>query len=168
MLGLEKGKITLVQYSEDWPKAYEAEKAFLQSILADRLVEIYHTGSTSIPGMAAKPIIDILAGVRSLCDLGELQNLLASCGYLPTDLVDNPYHKIFSKGNPVTHHLHVVEGSGLEKSSHPGFRDRLIQDAILAREYLELKRELAKKFPNDADAYARGKNFWISRRLPTT
>jgi len=170
---LIREELAIVPYDPRWPAQFAAEAAHLIAILpADLLGRIEHFGSTAVPGLAAKPIVDMLIEVR---DLGEAQArivpLLEAEGYdyvwRPTHGDDGPpFYAWFIRRDPIsrvrTHHLHMVEAH-FEHWRSLQFRDHLIAHPDVAAEYVELKRRLAAEFPRDRVAYTRGKKAFIDR-----
>ncbi|MEO6714251.1 MAG: GNAT family N-acetyltransferase [Mycobacteriales bacterium] len=156
------------EYDPEWPRAFEAEKQSLERVLAPWLDGgIHHIGSTSIPGIAAKPSLDMMAGVRSLLEAREAIPPLATLGYVHDVHRQDAvwFHK--SSADPdayYTHGLHLtVPGSDLWHERLV-FRDALRADASLAREYELLKRRLADEF-RYAAGYGEGKRSFVARVL---
>lgn len=160
-------EISIVPYNTEWPKLFESEASFLLSTLPRDLINrIEHFGSTSITGLAAKPVIDILIEVSSLEETKKrIAPLLEAEGYdyfWRTD-VEPPY-AWFIKRNSAgwrTHHLHMVEADS-KLWSGLYFRDYLRQFGDEAKRYEELKKSLAEKYPNDRVAYTTGKAEFIA------
>ena len=144
MLGLEEGKVALVEHDPGWARAYQDEARRILAALGNCAMGIEHFGSTAVPGLRAKPILDIVVGVRGAAVAHYCVRLLSSTAYeyLGTDVV--PGAHLFGKGTPRTCHLHVVEWGG------PGWRDRLLfrdllrADRCLAEPYEALKVALAR------------------------
>lgn len=156
-------EIEIVDYDPAWPKMFEEEAAFLRKYLPQ--VRIEHFGSTAVPGLSAKPIIDILVEVASLEEIKmRIVPLLEAKGYeyfwRPTIGEEPPYYAWFIKRNTKgkrTHHIHMVEkDSPLWDKLY--FRDYLIQFPAEAKRYDELKTSLAKKYPNDRVKYTQEKS----------
>ncbi|MEZ5987792.1 MAG: GrpB family protein [Planctomycetota bacterium] len=162
-----------------WPAAFAEEEERLRAWLpADLVGRIEHFGSTAVPGLAAKPIIDVLVEVG---DLGATRDriapLLEARGYeylwRPTRGDDGePFYAWFIRRDPVsgrrTHHLHVVEPGMTEHWDRLRFRDALRADPGLARDYEALKRRLAADHPRDRVAYTEGKAAFIERATRQT
>jgi len=167
-------EVTIVPYDPRWPELFRQEKAHLQSCLPHDLIRrIEHFGSTAVPGLAAKPIVDMLVEVT---DLGETKArivpILESQGYdyfwRPTHGDDGPpFYAWFIKRNPQTgartHHIHMVENTFAEHWDRLYFRDYLIERPEDAKEYERLKLRLSAELPNDRVAYTRGKTEFIKR-----
>jgi GrpB-like predicted nucleotidyltransferase (UPF0157 family) len=124
-----------------------------------------HCGSTSIPGVPAKPILDILVGIPGRIDVAAIREALAPIGYEHATWAGVPGHEVFGKGDPRTHLVHVVPLHGPAWDRMIRFRDALRGDASLAAEYGELKRQLAARYPNDRAAYTDGKAGLVARVL---
>lgn len=164
--------VSIVSYDPRWPALFEEEKKNLLSCLPRELIgRVEHFGSTAIPGMAAKPIVDILVEVTSLEDTkAKIVPILEARGYeyfwRPSH-GDNipPFYAWFIKRNPSgirTHHIHMVE-KDFEQWDRLLFRDYLIEHADVAAEYQSLKLDLATMYPNDRVAYTDGKTEFVIR-----
>jgi GrpB-like predicted nucleotidyltransferase (UPF0157 family) len=158
-------RVEIVPYDPRWPDLFAAEAAFVRAALGEQVIAIEHFGSTAIPGMAAKPIIDILVAVRSLAAMGHAEAALAPLGYVFWH--DNPKRDrmFFVKGMPPygtrrTHHIHITEAGG-ELWRRRGLRDYLISHPDEARRYEALKRELMARFPDDREAYTEAKTDFV-------
>jgi GrpB-like predicted nucleotidyltransferase (UPF0157 family) len=156
-------EIEIVAYDPDWPAAYEAESALVLAALAEiDVIAIAHIGSTAVPGLAAKPIIDIAATIGSVNAARErAAAALAALGYVFSDDNADPEHLLFVKGLPPPapqrgHHLHLVEpGEWFDDGLR--FRDILRADLSAARSYEALKRDLA-----DRDSYSEAKSTFVA------
>ena len=159
--------IEIASYSTEWPALFAAEAAILKSALVTWLVgEPEHIGSTAVPGLAAKPVIDIMAPVATLQDsLGAIE-VLQDYGYLYFPYKQNQMHW-FCKPSPElrTHHLHLVPVDSQLWRERLAFRDVLRSDKALATRYEKLKHELAAKFRDDREAYTEGKSSFIVSAL---
>lgn len=126
-------------------------------------MEIYHIGSTSIPGMAAKPIIDMLMVVKDIQRIDEYNPIMSQMGYHPKGENGIEGRRFFYKGSDLVHtsHLHVFQTGSAEIKRHLNFRDFLIAHPEEARQYALLKIQLSKQYPKDIDAYQEGKNGFI-------
>jgi GrpB-like predicted nucleotidyltransferase (UPF0157 family) len=153
--------VKLVDSCADWPAAFGQIAAELRSALADLPAKAEHVGSTAVPGLAAKPIIDVAAGIGGDIDLDRVTAALQPLGYLyRADLgefggqlfvvADRPDHRIAC--------IHVVTTEDPQWRRHLAFRD-LLRDHASARAACErLKRELAEQFPDDREAYKAAKH----------
>ncbi len=158
-------EIVIADYDPSWPHAFEAERARLSSALGDSAVEIEHVGSTAVTGLAAKPIIDIAIGVRDYGTADELTPLLEALGYVCCGEAGLRGRLFFRKGNPRTHHLHVVEHGGEIWERTLLFRDLLRADSALAEEYAALKRWLAFRHRHEPEKYGPAKEPFIESVL---
>jgi GrpB-like predicted nucleotidyltransferase (UPF0157 family) len=159
--------ILLRTYDPSWPARFEEERAALGDAIGKWIVGgIHHVGSTAVPGLEAKPIIDILAGVRDLEESQRCFEPLARLGYLYAPYLPEEMHW-FCKPHPSrrTHHLHLAPAGSRRYLDELSFRDRLRGDAGLAAEYLALKRDLARRFANDREAYTDAKSVFVRRVL---
>ena len=159
-------EISIAPYDPSWPHLYEREAAFLQRILPKSIViKIEHFGSTAVPGLAAKPVIDMLVEVRSLAETQELiVPILEAAGYdyfWRTDV--SPAYAWFIKRDSQgkrTHHIHMVEAdSKLWERLY--FRDYLREFPQEAKLYAELKQSLAEKFRHDRIGYSKAKTEYV-------
>jgi GrpB-like predicted nucleotidyltransferase (UPF0157 family) len=163
MLGLASGKVRIVPYTDEWRRDYETEEKNLRAAIGDLVLDIQHVGSTSVPGLAAKPIIDIAAFVASL-DLGErCIGPLQRIGYEYKQDGGIPGRHFFAKGSKDnrTHYLHVEAIDGPLWKNHILFRDYLRRHPEAVEEYTGLKRELAERYKDDRDTYMAGKDAFI-------
>jgi GrpB-like predicted nucleotidyltransferase (UPF0157 family) len=159
--------VRLVAYDPVWPDRFETEAAALEAAIgAYAIGGIHHVGSTAVPGLDAKPIIDILVGVRSLEESRACFEPLAQLGYLYVPYLPTEMHW-FCKPHPSrrTHHLHLVPVDSERYRDVVAFRDRLRGDRGLAVGYAALKRTLASRFENDREAYTEAKSDFIRRAL---
>ena len=163
-------EILIVPYDPNWPALFQQEKAHLLECLPRELIKhIEHFGSTAIPGLWAKPIIDILVEVTSLEQTKErIVPVLESQGYeyfwRPSLFKGQPFYHWFIKRNSRgarTHHIHMLE-SRIEHSDEIIFRDYLIEHPQTAAEYQALKLRLVKLYPNDREAYTKSKTDFIA------
>jgi GrpB-like predicted nucleotidyltransferase (UPF0157 family) len=161
--------VEVVEYDPAWPAAFEAERERIAPLLAGS--EIHHFGSTAVPGLAAKPVIDMIAFVGDLD--APVAALVAEGGYeFPEAFNATLSHRRFLCYPTVarrTHHLHLVDERE-ELDQRLRFRDRLRTDRSLAAEYESLKRALAERYRNDREAYTDAKAAfiepWSSERGP--
>jgi len=164
-IGLEKGVLRVVPFCSDWPRFYEEEAKRIQQAIGKHIRDIQHFGSTAVPGMPAKPIIDIAVGVDSL-EAGETCiKPLENIGYKYLWRSDQPRSHFFIKGNPKEYHLRIFEVRSPDWARHIGFRDILRRDSRVARDYAKLKKELCERFGNDREAYQEGKTTFVESTL---
>ena len=160
--------IEIVPYDPNWPSFFTAERDRIAAALGGLALRIDHNGSTSVPGLAAKPIIDIQISVRGLQPLETFGAPLSSLGYVHVPHPDDSFCPFFHQPAtwPHTHHVHVVESGGVEEKRTLAFRDYLREHPEIAREYENLKRDLASQhtasdFPS-REAYANAKTEFIT------
>jgi GrpB-like predicted nucleotidyltransferase (UPF0157 family) len=156
-------------YDAAWPDRFAEQQSSLTELLAPWLVgPVQHVGSTAVPGLRAKPIIDMLAPVSSLPDARAAVPLLARHGWLfwPEDPA-RAYRLWFLRPTPAkrTHHLQVIEHDDPHAVALLGFRDALRADPRLRREYAELKDELARRHASNRNAYTNAKADFVTRVL---
>ncbi len=160
-------RVALEAHNPEWIEMFKAERFFLQELLADWLFgSIEHVGSTAIPNIAAKPIIDIMVGVQSLNSSRDAIEILEDNGYCYADYKSDVMHW-FCKPSPEfrTHHLHLVPYESQLWTERIQFRDVLLSDRKIAQEYSDLKVSLAKEFANDREAYTEAKWPFIQRTI---
>jgi len=158
----------VVEYDESWPEQYRREEALLQGIFGDRLVSIHHIGSTAVPGLCAKPIVDILVFVKEIETIDDLNPEMERSGYMARGencVPGRRYYVKRSKDGNHTHHVHVYGQAYGESSKEIRFRDALRRNPRLARQYAELKRGLSKAYYTDPKAYTDGKTVFVQHAL---
>lgn len=161
--------LEISEYREEWVRMFEQESARLREALGDFAVRIDHVGSTSIPGMAAKPVVDIQISVRGLHPMAAYKQTMLDLGY--THLSDSPpgdhIYPLFHMPEtwPHTHHVHFCEADGDEEWRHLAYRDLLRGDAQLRQQYSDLKKSLAAETDlreaGAMDRYATGKSDFV-------
>ena len=156
--------VEIMDYDPIWRELFLSEKARLEMAFKGIALEIRHIGSTSVPGLAAKPVIDILVTIGAALEVDKLVNVLVTLGYVqvPQDDRDRIF---FRKGMPRTHHVHVVRAGSWAFFSHVWFRDYLVDHPSVAEEYELLKRVLAARHSSDRAAYVKGKDAMVSMIL---
>jgi GrpB-like predicted nucleotidyltransferase (UPF0157 family) len=161
--------VILVPYSPDWPTQFHAIREDLLVVFTPLVVTIEHIGSTSVPGLAAKPVIDVLLGARSLADIESKIKPLSEIGYsyVPKYEREIPMRRYFvmSSATSLRVHVHGVELNSRLWQEHLAFRDRLRADANLCAEYQSLKLRLAEEFADDKSAYTAAKSPFIQAVL---
>lgn len=163
--GLAHGLVILADPAPEWASLYAQEAARIGAALGPAVVAIEHYGSTSIPGIKSKPIIDLLVGVPRLDDALNHIVAMEALGYDYAAHAGVPDHHIFGKSAARTHLAHFVEHEGQSWGECLRFRDRLRADAELARAYESLKVELAARHPQDRAAYTAGKTAFVTSVL---
>ncbi|XBM35383.1 GrpB family protein [Bacillus licheniformis] len=137
-------------------------KKQLEALFRNEVLHIHHIGSTSIPGMSAKPIIDILIEVKDLGSAAGFEKGMKMLGYEPKGENGIPGRRFYQKGRRKrTHHVHLYESGHPDIRRHLAFRDYLISHPERAEEYAALKMKLAEMFPLDIAGYIDGKSGWI-------
>jgi GrpB-like predicted nucleotidyltransferase (UPF0157 family) len=162
MLGLDSEKVMLEEYDRNWHSNFQNESKLIMSILGDLVIDIQHFGSTSIEGLKAKPIIDILVGLKSFDQIDQLINEMQEAGYIYAHWAGIPNDYTFRKGENITTHLiHVVEYGKNNWIYNIKFRDALKNNPALIKEYEQLKGDLAQKYPDSREKYTEGKGKFI-------
>jgi GrpB-like predicted nucleotidyltransferase (UPF0157 family) len=163
------GKIIIKQYDPKWQLLFETERDELMEAIGHYVADIQHIGSTAVPGLAAKPVIDILVGLRRLLDAQDCIMPIEAMDYeyVPEFEAEFPERRYFRKvtSGVRSHHIHMVEiGTDFWKR-HLQFRDHLRKHPETANEYASLKRELAVTFENDREGYTNAKTPFIENIL---
>ena len=163
MIGLKRNTVKLENFNPDWRNEFEKEKKILSSILGHEILGIYHIGSTAIPGIRAKPIIDIAVEVNDFKTLDLLHNKLKENRIIHRPMHDEPGERLYIKGGEDfrTHHIHFYEKDNPKLQDDLFFRDYLISHLETAKEYDKLKLELAGQFSENREAYAESKEKFI-------
>ena len=161
--------VIIVDYDPRWPQRYEAEKARLLAAIGDLTLAIEHIGSTAVPGLAAKPIIDMLAGVAGRAGADECVARLLALGYDDVTPQDDPewfycLGRGASRGAPSEYHLHIARYPSAHWERHIAFRDHLRADPQAMREYGEMKKRLAAQFGRDRTGYTEAKSAFIQKQ----
>ena len=159
-LGLESGVVRVVPYDNRWPKLFAEEATRIRAACALPL-RLEHIGSTAIPGLDAKPVLDILAGHSADASPFDYVDPLARAGYEHRGDAGIPDHQFFRRGQPRAYHIHLVVAGAPLWREYVGFRDLLRSDPDVARRYAELKLTLAAQFPRDRAAYIEGKSAFV-------
>jgi GrpB-like predicted nucleotidyltransferase (UPF0157 family) len=164
-----ESRIEIVPYDPRWPAAFETEASRLRGALDALALRIEHNGSTAVPGLSAKPIIDIQVSVARLEPLAAFAAKLASVGYVHVPHPDDSFCPFFHRPLqwPHSHHVHLVERGGREERRTLAFRDYLRDHVEAAREYEELKRALAAQIAGadreSREQYTQAKSDFIER-----
>jgi GrpB-like predicted nucleotidyltransferase (UPF0157 family)/predicted kinase len=160
-------QVELVPYDPSWAIAYQQERAQIAAAVGDLAVAVPHIGSTAVPGLEAKPVIDIMVVVRQLEDAAACIAPLQGLGYTFIDYPQNVDRRFFRKGLPRTHHLHIVAVGSQTLADHIDFRDALRADPALRQAYQDLKRALSEQFRNDRATYSEKKGAFVAETLAT-
>jgi GrpB-like predicted nucleotidyltransferase (UPF0157 family)/uncharacterized protein YciI len=159
----EREKIELVPYTPEWNTRFKAEAEQIKGALGDTLLEIHHIGSTSIPGIVAKPIIDILPVVKDIHAIDRLTPSLEALGYESRGEFGMPGRRFFIKrqNGKRTFNVHIFEEGHPDIERHFRFRDYMRAHPDEALAYSELKKDLVIKFPDDIEQYCWGKEDFV-------
>ncbi len=163
-LGVERKKVRLCPHSPEWARDFAEEAARIRTTCGDLILAMEHVGSTSIPGIYAKPVIDICIAVRGLEVANEMIEPMASIGYdFPGD-IGILGEVIFGRDPEKRKFLvHAVVAESIEWFQYLKFRDAMRSDDAIAAQYSELKQELAAKYADDHASYNRMKSGFIDR-----
>jgi len=173
MIGLKRGTVKLVPHNPEWLELFEWEKQLLKNTFGNTIIAIEHIGSTAIPDIPAKPIIDMNIGVESLEIARDMKEKFEKLGYIHRPFVPGHTKKelkrreLYVKGPEAkrTHHAHVtVYGNNYWKNDLL-FRDYIRNNPVRAKQYAELKKELAEKYADDRETYTKNKEQFINDTL---
>jgi GrpB-like predicted nucleotidyltransferase (UPF0157 family) len=161
--------IQLHAYDPAWPAQFHAERERLLSVLPGAFIAVEHIGSTAVPALMAKPVIDIMAGVKSIAAADALAPHICDSGYgtsaeFNATLADRKWFMRWANGHR-THHLHLVVQDGPVWQEHLQFRDLLRAQPVLRAQYLQLKSKLAQAHAHDREAYTVAKSAFIRAAL---
>jgi GrpB-like predicted nucleotidyltransferase (UPF0157 family) len=156
-------KMEVQPYVATWPSLYREEAARLKEAFGTQLLAIHHIGSTSVPGLAARPTIDIMVEVPDIAAVDVLNPALIALGYEPYGEFGIPGRRYFPRiiVETHTHHVHVFQVGDPQLKRHIVFRDYLISHPEEARSYGRLKTDLAARFTFDVSGYLDGKDAFI-------
>jgi GrpB-like predicted nucleotidyltransferase (UPF0157 family) len=167
-LGLQRGIVKLESYYPEWQKLFEAEKLALQKVLGDKFVAAEHVGSTAIPGLKAKPILDVMLAIPYLNDWEWLKEPLIELGYeFRRDFRSEQGHILFVKGSEEnrTHYLKITELNSDFWTEHILFRDYLVNNPQYREEYQKLKENLFDAHEGNREPYTKGKEEFVWKIL---
>jgi GrpB-like predicted nucleotidyltransferase (UPF0157 family) len=155
--------IRVVSYDPNWVMLYEKEAEELTRVFGDQLAEINHIGSTSVPGLAAKPVIDIMPLVHDIEGVDAFNEAMAELSYVAKGEGGITGRRFFIKPSEIerTHHVHIFQVDSGDVLRHLAFRNYLIAHPEEAEIYAKMKVELARQFPEDIFGYMDGKDAWI-------
>lgn len=158
--------IELLPYDPAWPDQYQQEAEQLSAIFSDQLVSIHHIGSTAIPGIKAKPVIDILVVVREIEQVEPFNQAMIDFGYLPRGERGIPGRRYFRKGpdDLHSHHVHVYGQGHQAIWLHLDFRDYLRAHPAEGQAYSQLKETLAEKYREDPAGYTKEKTDFVVKQ----
>ncbi|HEY3235576.1 MAG TPA: GrpB family protein [Polyangiaceae bacterium] len=171
VIGLKRGTVELVAHRPQWKALFEEERLVLTQTIGDFVIDIQHVGSTAVPGLDAKPILDIAASVASLSAISGCRAPLCRIGYLDRGDGGQDGGYLFVRQSAPefrTHHLHIVTADDPQWKSYLWFRDLLRRDDSMRAAYAALKKASAEKFPADRGAYTLSKQDFIRGLLATS
>ncbi len=157
-------RVEVVPHDPRWRDEFEAEAGRVAAALGENVVAVHHIGSTAIPGIYAKPVVDLLVEVRDVDELDGRGAAMEALGYEVLGEYGIPGRRYFRKDDREgvrTHNLHAFEAGSAEARRHLAFRDYMLAHPEEARRYSELKRRLADEHPQSFDAYMDGKDGFI-------
>ncbi|WP_323636322.1 GrpB family protein [Pectobacterium polaris] len=155
--------ITVVDYDPQWATKYETAACAIAQALGEVAVRLHHIGSTAVPGLPAKPVIDMLLEVISLSDLDRLDHVMVDLGYRPRGENGIAGRRYYTKGgDDRTHHLHAFVVGDEHIQRHLAFRDYLRANPSVCTEYAAIKRAAARACDNDAARYSQLKDDFIA------
>lgn len=163
-IGLKRGTVELLPYNKQWAIEFEKAKKQLLSALGNNAKAIEHIGSTSVPGLAAKPVIDISIGVQKMQDSEKYIPLLEDAGFKFIRHSGMNKHLFFAKGpdNNRTHYIHLVRYNGAIWKRDIAFRNFLRAHKKVASNYAHLKKKLQKEYASNRSAYTAAKDAFIA------
>jgi GrpB-like predicted nucleotidyltransferase (UPF0157 family) len=162
-------EIHLVEYDPQWPKKFEAEAAILHEVLGENAISIEHIGSTAVPGMDAKPVVDLMVEVLNLDKIQSMEEVFVEVGYEVLGESGIPGRHFITRNakGTRTHDVHIFETDHNEVERMVLFRDHLRENPEAAKNYSELKHRLAIEFQKDPIRYTRGKSEFILNAVET-
>jgi GrpB-like predicted nucleotidyltransferase (UPF0157 family) len=167
-----KHPVIIVEYDPRWPIIFEKEKAKIMKVIGHKVRAIEHIGSTAVPRLGAKPMVDMIAGVSDMAEADECVELLREkLGYIDISPAPDGKEWFFCIGNKTrpeeknTIHLHLVKHESVRWNNHILFRDFLRVHPDVAKEYYELKKRLSEKYGSDRQGYTDAKASFIESVL---
>ena len=157
-------EVVVVPHNQHWQSLFEIESQYFVQALKDNIVAIHHIGSTAIPNIYAKPIIDLLIEVKDIYEIDGQNRIIETFGYQAMGefgIVGRRYFRKDNSSGTRTHHAHVFATNSSEVKRHLAFRDYMIAHPIEAQQYSKLKQKLAQQHPHDIEAYMDGKDEFI-------
>ncbi len=168
MIGLRRHTVRVVEYDAEWASIFETESRAVRKAGGDLVLDVQHVGSTAVPGLPAKPVVDIAVAVGARDAITRLVGSLTAIGYIDRgDGGSDGGYLLVRESEPDvrTVHLHVVEQTDVQWNNYLAFRNTLCQDSKVRQRYAELKRQLVAKFGEDRKAYTASKNNFIREVL---
>ncbi|ALC81196.1 MULTISPECIES: GrpB family protein [Bacillus] len=151
-------KVEVKPYNEKWLSMFEEEANTLHKIFGPEIIDIHHIGSTSVNGLKAKPIIDIMPVVRDINQIDSFNKTMVAIGYEPKGENGIFQRRYFQKGGDNrTHHVHIYQLGNSEIDRHLAFRDYLRAHPDATKKYGDLKEDLSQRFPYTIELYIKGK-----------
>ena len=157
-------RVEVLPHDPQWRDAFETEAKHVAAALGENVVAVHHIGSTAIPNIYAKPVIDLLVEVREITEVDGRSSAMVSLGYEVMGEYGIPGRRYFRKDNQEgirTHHIHAFKAGSAEAKRHIAFRDYMTAHPGDAQRYSELKRRLAEEHPQSIDGYMDGKDGFI-------
>ncbi len=154
--------VEVVPYNSEWPEIFAAEAERIKRALGSNCIVIHHIGSTSVPGLSAKPIIDMLPVVRDIQEVDQAAKAMESLGYEAKGEYGIAFRRYFQKEQNVRTHVHVYQEGDPEISRYLKFRDWMRSHPDDAKNYAKLKEELAAQFSQDIMGYCNGKDAFVA------
>ncbi len=157
-------RVRMVPHDPNWRQEFRQEAGRISAAAGSNAVAVHHVGSTAIPGIYAKPVIDLLLVIQDLAALDEKQLEMEALGYEARGeygIAGRRFFRRDDKHGDRTHQVHAFEDGSPQIARHLAFRDYMIAHPETAQEYSDLKRELAAKHPEDIEAYMDGKDEFI-------
>ena len=167
-LGLQRGTVRLEPYNPEWQKLFEVEKSALKKVLGDKFLSAEHVGSTAIPGIKAKPILDLMLAIEDLENWEWIKEPLAKLGYeFRRDFIKDQGHILFVKGPEEnrTHYLKISQLNSDFWTEHILFRDYLNNNPQYREEYQKLKEKLSDAHTGNREPYTKGKEEFVREIL---
>ena len=162
-MALKRGIVELSCYDKRWKEEYKKEKELLEMVLGDKIIEIHHVGSTSVDGLSAKPIIDILIVIEDLSLIFEIEKILNKYEYTNMGQHDINDQYFFAKGSDDarTHYIHFTIPNSDTYYNLIYFKRYLLEHLEYMKKYMKLKEELALKYKNERKKYTMAKKDFI-------
>ena len=157
-------KVEVVPYNPKWREMFKVESKRITEVLGENIVNLHHIGSTAIPNIYAKPIIDLLIEVKYIAKVDDFDSQMESLGYEVMGefgIVGRRYFRKHNHEGVRTHHIHIFEFGSKQIERHLAFRNYMIVHPEEAQKYSKLKCELAKKYPTNIEQYMDGKDSFI-------
>ena len=159
---IDKRRMEVIFYNLNWKEMYKEESEKIKNVLIDIIIDIHHIGSTAIPGIKAKPVIDVLVEVKDIEGVDQYNYKMKELGYEAMGEYGIPKRRFFRKGgNNRTHHIHIFQVGNEEIERHINFKEYLIAHPDKAREYSKLKEKLVNKYTYDVENYTNSKSDFI-------